>query len=523
MMITHNTDTHSAYMDHLGLNHNPFPVAPDDANFYLSDTIEEIIAEIVHGVCARKGFIMLTGGVGLGKTTITRHILQILSSKEICTSLVFHTSLKDVALLREINRDFGLRVGDTHHDGDQLGDQLQRLNEFLVEKYSQGHNCAIVIDDAQNLDHDSLELLRMISNLEVDQQKIVQILLVGQTELITTLNSRAMRQLYSRIVIRKVVRSLSHDELRSYILFKLNTAGNQGRITFTHAAYGRIFRLTKGNFRKVNLLMDRCLYAICHRGSHTISPGVVRAAAADLYPERTNTGKHTWAVAASILLPLILAASSWSLHLYTSRDSMAAGQTQVSTHYPVPAQAVQVVPGDLTTVGEDAEALRGDSGTIPVDPAIATFLNIYQLDPYADEFQQALRSGKLATLAGRIFGETGYQLVELRSVPEAIRQRYGALAFSIGQNQPPTWLLFWQPKLELRRFYYAYRGKEIYQLQKLLAGLNLYRYKLDGIVGSRLMDAVIRFQKQTGLPVTGFPDPVTIFWVYHQNEKVTHG
>jgi general secretion pathway protein A len=91
----------------LGFEHNPFPVAPDDANFYLSSSIEEIIEEIVHGICARKGFLMLTGDVGLGKTTITRRILKILETKQVCTSLVFHTSLKDVDLLREINRDFG--------------------------------------------------------------------------------------------------------------------------------------------------------------------------------------------------------------------------------------------------------------------------------------------------------------------------------------------------------------------------------------------------------------------------------
>jgi general secretion pathway protein A len=243
-MSTENPD----YLKSLGFVRNPFPVAPDDANFYLSCAIEEIIEEIVHGICSRKGFIMLTGDVGLGKTTITRRILKILETRQVRTSLVFHTSLKDVDLLREINRDFGIPVAGATPGTDQLGDQLDRLNDFLVVQHSSGFNCAIIIDDAQNLDRESLELVRMISNLEVDQQKIVQILLVGQTELEESLNRRAMRQLNSRIVIRKEARPLSRDELCDYIAFKLSTSGNQGRILLTAKAYRRIFSLTKGNF-----------------------------------------------------------------------------------------------------------------------------------------------------------------------------------------------------------------------------------------------------------------------------------
>lgn len=514
-------DQNLTYLSHLGLTHNPFPVAPDDANFYLSNTIEEIIAEIVHGVCARKGFILLTGGVGLGKTTITRHILQILATKAVCTSLVFHTSLKDVALLKEINRDFGLTVDAAKEDG-ELGDHLQRLNEFLVAQYDQGVNCAIIVDDAQNLDRDSLELLRMISNLEVDQQKIVQIILVGQTELMTTMNARDMRQLYSRIVIRKIVRSLSRDELRSYILFKLNTAGNQGRITLTPSAYRRIFKLTRGNFRKVNTLMDRCLYAIGINNSHCINGRIVDAAVADIYPEKRMSGKRMLALAASILVPVAIAVSSWGLHLYTSRD-LSADEKVASEHYAVPSHQALLDNGKRTQTLAGTNATPKREVISDINPAITAFLDIYQLDQYDFEFHQAIATGDLAALAQRIYGETGYQLIELQSMPEDIRQRYGALAFSVGQNQSPTWLLFWKPQLELRRFYYAYRSSEIYELQKRLAQLQFYNYKLDGIVGNRLMNAVIRFQKQTGLPMTGFPDSVTLFWVCHQKAKVAHG
>lgn len=521
-MMTANRQNSLEYLNHFGLLQNPFPVAPDDANFYLSDTIEEIIAEIVHGVCARKGFIMLTGDVGLGKTTITRRILKILESKEVCTSLVFHTSLKDVDLLREINRDFGLSV-DGDNDSEQLGDQLQRLNDFLVDQYGKGKNCAIIIDDAQNLDRSSLELVRMISNLEVDQQKVVQILLVGQTELMTTLTSRAMRQLYSRIVIRKVVRSLSHAELRSYIQFKLNTAGNQGRITLTPWAYRRLYRLSKGNFRNVNMLMDRCLYAICLGGGYQITRRTVNVAVSDLNPEKVSVRKRGFAWAASLLIPTMVALLSWGLHFQTSQESMANSPGGKNI-YKVPKSSPVAQAVTVAATPSLPDSLKYARTAEPsINPAVRAFLSIYQLERFETDFQQAIKDGTLEHLALRIYGETGFQLVRLRSVPDKIRKKYGALAFSLGDNQPPMWLLFWRPQLELRRFYYDYRGEEILALQKVLRDLHFYNYKLDGIVGRRLMSAVLSFQKNSGLQMTGFPDPVTIFWVCNQQENVING
>ena len=365
----------SDYLRFLGFDQNPFPVAPDDANFYLSSAIEEIIEEIVHGICSRKGFIMLTGDVGLGKTTLTRRILAILAAKDVRTSLVFHTSLKDVDLLREINRDFGIAVSGLQHDADLLGDQLERLNNFLVTQYRNGSNCAIIIDDAQNLDRESLELVRMISNLEVDQQKIVQILLVGQTELADSLNMRKMRQLNSRIVIRKQAQSLSRDELRDYIGFKLSSAGNQSRILLTASAYRRIFGLTKGNFRRINLLMDRCLYAVCRSGIQYITRGLVDNAFIDLYPGKIKTQKRIRAAAASVLLPLLLVLISWGGHLRTSRDVSADQNTE--SRFKVPRQVAMAGAIHFPEPGFVRPTAVAEPALSPIDPAVSAFLNVF--------------------------------------------------------------------------------------------------------------------------------------------------
>jgi hypothetical protein len=153
------------------------------------------------------------------------------------------------------------------------------------------------------------------------------------------------------------------------------------------------------------------------------------------------------------------------------------------------------------------------------DPAVNAFLRIHQLERYAADFQSALDKGRLGPIAQRIFGETGLQLVQLQLLPNRIRRRYGALAFTVGRNQQPVWLLFWRPRLELKRFQKNYRGKEIETLQQRLAAMDLYQADVDGIVGSRLIHAVAAFQKQSGLAVTGFPDDETLFWICQRGDE----
>jgi general secretion pathway protein A len=497
---------------------HPFPVAPDDKNFFMSSHVEQIITEIVHGIVARKGFMLLTGDVGLGKTTLTRRILNILSREQVCTSFVFHTSLQDVELLREINRDFGLEEPEDKEKSSGFGDQLKRLNDFLLACYSQGRNCAIIIDDAQNLDRNSLELVRMISNLEVDQQKLVQILLVGQLELIATLNDPAMRQLKSRVIITKLVRPLAAEEMRDYIMYKLNLAGNQGRIGLTRQAFDRLYRISKGNYRSLNIIMDRCLYLICHSSSKRIDLKTVQLALADLHPRQPRWRKQS-ALAAGVLLPALVALGAWSLHLYTGRSVSAAIQPEVQ-FYKIKnnKKLFTNTPGPSETVNSAAQT---DRTFPPVTEEVSAFLKAHHLEIYAPQFSQALTEGNLTLLAEKIYRRQGLQLVQLTSLPAQVRRRYGTLAVPGNGEAAAQWLLFWQPTLTFKRFYYQYKDPEIIRLQKRLAVMRLYTGKLDGIVGSRLMKAVIAFQKRNNLPVSGFPDPATIFLLCHQQEDAT--
>ena len=502
-----------AYLQQLGLERHPFPVAPDDENFYISPHIEQVIVELVHGISARKGFMVFSGDVGLGKTTITRRVLTILAAQQIRTALVFHTSLKDVDLLREINRDFGMDVEGADVHADQCGGQLNRLYDFLMTQYRQGHNCAIIIDDAQNLDRRSLELVRMISNLETDQQKLVQILLVGQPELMDTLNTDALRQLRSRIVIRKAAQPLNRQELRNYVLFKLSLAGNQGRIAVTNAAFRSLYRRTRGNFRRLNMLMDRCLYGICRANRPAIDNDVVRLADADLHPERHLRMRRALAFAASVALPFMLVLGSWLSHLHISRSALAES---------VPPQIYLKVPQppaeSMKSPRAAAMPVAGKSGHARAVSEVTAFLRSYQLTHYADAFERALSDGTLPLLADRIYRESGLQLIQLASLSQTNRRHYGALAVPQGPHHAPAWLILWRPSLTLNRFYYRYQGQEILRLQQLLADAGVYRNRLDGVVGTALMKAVIAFQQRHSIPLTGFPDAATVFLLCHQQE-----
>ena len=316
-MRTESTDEELRYLEHFGLSFNPFPVAPDVENFFLSQSIDLVITEIVHGILTRKGFMVLTGEIGLGKTTISRKIMGILEEKGVETSLIFHTAYQDVELLREINRDFGV---EAEKERLHFNDQMNFLNEFLLDRNRDGKNCAIIIDDAQNLSHKSLELVRMISNLETDQQKLVQILLIGQPELVDKLNSPDLRQLKSRIIIQKEARPLNTEELNSYLLFKLSAAGNQGKTAVMKSAVKKIHQLSSGNFRQINTLMDRCLYAGFFHNTSEIDKGIVKEAYKDLSPEKLRPFKTPLARGLSALAAFCVVGAIIYACLYFEMD-----------------------------------------------------------------------------------------------------------------------------------------------------------------------------------------------------------
>ncbi|MEA3435045.1 MAG: AAA family ATPase [Thermodesulfobacteriota bacterium] len=498
-----------SYLEFLGMDYNPFPVAPDDENFYISEHIDQILAEIVHGIISRKGFMVLTGDVGLGKTTISRRILSVLEEKGIETSLCFHTSYQDVELLREINRDFGVKTASL-----LFGEQMKLLNDFLLDRNREGKNCAIIIDDAQNLNHKSLELVRMISNLEANQQKLVQILLVGQPELMDKLNSRELRQLKSRIIIKKEVLPLKLKELENYLLFKLNVSGKAGLAKIRKSALSKIQKYTRGNFRQINILMDRCLYVAFLNNTTEISGQIIKDAYIDLNPGgfrfKSRFKSRITVLSFIILLPLFLFAG---FIYFTQAKTTSLLKTNIIGKMITPVKELKMLPA-VANAGEvpaHSQIMESDEKTENLPVPVADFLKAYKLSMHESLFFEALETGRFQKVAETIFNKTGYQLIRLEYIPDHVKRKYDVLSYLNAVTGKTGYFLFWKPAFTLEKFYYSLRGKEIQKLQKEMMKINLYNYHLDGIVGKKLMSAVIHFQKKMALPVTGYPDEKTIF------------
>lgn len=517
-MNTEELNAELKYLDYFGLRHNPFPVVPDADNFYVCEHIDRVVKEIVHGILTRKGFMVFTGEVGLGKTTISRKVISILEDKGVETSLVFHTFYQETELLREINRDFGLFVHDLI-----LSEQMKVLNDFLLRQNREGKNCAIIIDDAQNLNKKSLELVRMISNLETDQEKLVQILLIGQPELMDKLNSPELRQLKSRVMISEEARPLSQEELRGYTMFKLYMAGNTGKISVADNAMTRLHKVTGGNFRQLNILMERCLYVAFLHNTSEIKRKIVNEAYRDLHPRTAICFKRSLAWGLLATLVLYLAGGALFPEIFFKVPwSNATDDEDMYVHSDM-TQDSRLLPPSMATSGQ--QEIAGFDGTQPfaqeaeadraIPDAVSDFLAAYGLSDYETVFFEAMEKDRLDEIAEVIFEETGYQIVQVDSIPDDINHDYGTLRFFSEQAGKASHLLFWKPKVRVTKFYLGYQGEEIRVLEELLMDVRLYDYNLDGIVGPKLMTAVNEFQQEMGLTVTGFPDERTIFLLHH--------
>ncbi len=525
-----------SYLDFFGFSNNPFPVAPGDVHFYSSGDIEQIVAEIVHGVVSRKGFMVLTGEIGLGKTTISRRIISILGKKNIETSLVLHTVCQDVELLLEINRDFGLKTKKL-----SLGYQLTHLNQFLLDQNSQNKNCVIIIDDAQNLNHQSFELVRMISNLEANQQKLVQIVLIGQPELMVKLNSNELRQLRSRIIIKKEVTPLSPEEVKDYLLFKLSVSGSSVKTTINENSYKMIFRFTKGNLRQLNVLMDRCLYVAFLHNTTQISKQVIKEAYIDLAPAKYKPARKVYSLIPATALMLFVV--SGILYYPVYRNIFLNDIKQQPLKIPLskkPLTDRKVYPAYRLLPGNEEQELFSKEeapivempdidkfeiknfGPEKINPKtnipkpVVNFLKNYELIEFKQPFWQALKTDKFENLTQTIFDETGYKLIRFDHISDHIKKKYGMLSYRSENQGKETFFLFWKPRFEVKKFYYSYKGREIKQLQRRLADIGLYKSGLDEIVGRNVMLALNSFQKDMGLPITGYPDDITVFLLCHQ-------
>jgi general secretion pathway protein A len=238
------------YESFFQLREKPFDLVPNPAYLYLSRTHRQALTSVQYGLKEQKGFVLMTGEVGSGKTTLVRELMRTLGP-EVTFARIFNTRVSSRELIAMINQDFGLEAVGTNKVL-----MLRELYEFLIKEYEQGRKAVLIIDEAQNLSRGQLEEVRMLSNLETDDAKLLQILLVGQPELKRILALTELRQLRQRISIACHIQNLDRQETEQYILHRLTVAGNRSALDFAIAALDRIHKITAGIPRQINRLCD---------------------------------------------------------------------------------------------------------------------------------------------------------------------------------------------------------------------------------------------------------------------------
>ena len=304
-----------------GLQHPPFSIAPDPRYLFMSERHREALAHLLYGLDAGGGFVLLTGEVGAGKTTVCRCFLEQIPSH--CdVAYIFNPKLTVGELLRSICDEFGVPHQPSVAGVETVKDYIDPLNASLLAAHGAGRNTVLIIDEAQNLSADVLEQLRLLTNLETSERKLLQIILIGQPELRTMVASPALEQLAQRVIARFHLDALSAQETQQYIAHRLAVAGLQGPLPFSRSALRRVHALSRGIPRRINLLCDRALLGAYAAGVREVSARIVQRAAAEVFDApasaaatRSARGQWPrWAVAGlGVAAGAALVAGGWAL------------------------------------------------------------------------------------------------------------------------------------------------------------------------------------------------------------------
>lgn len=267
-----------SFNEHFGLKEFPFTATPDTKFFYYSEQHIAALANLLYGVNQKKGFIVLTGEVGTGKTMVVRLLLDVLAGKA-KTALIFNPKLSPSALLSTIVKDFGIEPKPG-----KKKNHFDMLNEFLLDENKEGRQVCLVIDEAQGLSLKALELVRLISNLETHSEKLIQIILSGQPELWDLLKDKRIRQLRQRVNVCAHLKGLNLDEVKEYINCRLKLASKDNvKIIFSEEAVNLIYEYSKGVPRLVNAICDKSLLAAYTQGGFVIDGTIIEKAVSELH------------------------------------------------------------------------------------------------------------------------------------------------------------------------------------------------------------------------------------------------
>ena len=332
------------YNKFFGFKEKPFKLVPNPVYFYLSKSHEEAMAHLNYAISQGDGFVEITGEVGTGKTTLCRTFLESLNGS-VEAAYIFNPKMGPKQLLRTIIEEFGIQTRS-----DNTKDLIDMLNAFLIKKKSSGKKVILLIDEAQNLNRNVLEQLRLLSNLETNRNKLLQIILVGQPELSEMLNSHALRQVGQRITLSYQLSPLTFNECKEYIQYRINIAAQKSAIKFDRAAYRHIFKYSKGIPRLINIVCDRSLLTAFVMNQFKISAQIAKASVNELANrgQTKNYGITTgkWALIGISFLSIVFLVAAFFQPIREAITARLAIQDNSQAHVPSQAVAVKVETKD---------------------------------------------------------------------------------------------------------------------------------------------------------------------------------
>jgi len=392
------------YKDYFGFNENPFSIAPNPRYLYMSTMHQEALAHLVYGTTSKGCIVLLTGEVGTGKTTISRYFLEKLP-KSTDVAVITNPKLTGTELLASVCDEFEIAV---NIEEPTVKNYIDSINGYLLKAYSGNRQAVLIIDEAQNLDLDVLEMLRLLTNLETDEQKLLKIVLLGQSELGSILTRPDLKQINQRITSRYHIKGLKRDDVEAYISHRIMVAGGGRSSFFSTGALNQVVSSSRGIPRLINSICDHSLLGAYSENKERVDKKVVQKAVAEIFGEedQVDTPKRRNRLILAVCIILIIGAGgiwygfdSLSKYLLSSETDSPSTQSAQPQQQETEEEAITVEQPDSAILSEPQiipklEILPPDFDKLETSDIITEKITEeVEMDPFIDDKKEVQTDG----------------------------------------------------------------------------------------------------------------------------------